>query len=223
MPACVRFPRPLRRSSLLVGATLAFTVVAAPAFAHEDPNADVPVESTYTVQGGDFLAEIAQEHDLASWTPIYALNHQEIDDPDLLMIGQELDIPAEPEAVDVSVVEPSADAAQPGSAEQGQAEPQAQTTTSASPEPQPSQAASNGVWDRLAQCESNGNWSTNTGNGFYGGLQFHPQTWASYGGHQYASNAHLASRGQEIAIAERVLASQGWGAWPACSSKLGLR
>ncbi|QBI21950.1 hypothetical protein ER308_06860 [Egibacter rhizosphaerae] len=84
-------------------------------------------------------------------------------------------------------------------------------------------SASTGVWDRLAECESNGNWSINTGNGFYGGLQFHPQTWAAYGGHEFAPNAHQATREQEIAIAERVLEGQGWGAWPACSSQLGLR
>lgn len=79
------------------------------------------------------------------------------------------------------------------------------------------------VWDRLAQCEANGNWSANTGNGYFGGLQFHPQTWASHGGHDYAPNAHLASRSQQITVAERVLASQGWAAWPWCSRHLGLR
>ncbi|QBI21105.1 resuscitation-promoting factor [Egibacter rhizosphaerae] len=83
--------------------------------------------------------------------------------------------------------------------------------------------AGSGVWDRLAECESNGNWSINTGNGYYGGLQFHANTWARYGGHEYAPNAHQATRAQQIAIAERTLQSEGWGAWPACSSKLGLR
>lgn len=230
MSACARFPRRFRRSSLLVGATAALTLVAAPAIAHEDPNADAPVETTYTVQEGEFLAEIAQEHDLDGWAPIYALNHDAIDHPDVLRIGQELDIPAEPDAVDVDAIDIPGQGAPAGSADRSQASSDGQATsqgtqesTSASPEPQPSQSASGSVWDRLAQCESNGNWSTNTGNGFYGGLQFHPQTWAAHGGNQYAPNAHLASRGQEIAIAERVLASQGWSAWPACSSKMGLR
>jgi resuscitation-promoting factor RpfA len=76
------------------------------------------------------------------------------------------------------------------------------------------------TWDALAQCESGGNWSTNTGNGFSGGLQFTPSTWRSFGG---TGLAHQASRAQQIAVAERVLASQGWKAWPACSRKLGLR
>jgi resuscitation-promoting factor RpfA len=75
------------------------------------------------------------------------------------------------------------------------------------------------VWDRLAQCESTGNWNINTGNGFSGGLQFTPSTWRAFGG---AGVAHRATREQQIAVAERVLAEQGWGAWPACSRKLGL-
>ncbi|MDQ0863645.1 LysM peptidoglycan-binding domain-containing protein [Arthrobacter globiformis] len=80
--------------------------------------------------------------------------------------------------------------------------------------------ATNGsTWDALAQCESGGNWSTNTGNGFSGGLQFTPQTWAAFGGTGSPQNA---SRAQQIAVAEKVQASQGWGAWPACSAKLGL-
>jgi LysM repeat protein len=84
------------------------------------------------------------------------------------------------------------------------------------------QAASGSTWDRLAQCESGGNWQINTGNGYYGGLQFSPSTWRAFGGGEYASSAHRASRAEQIAIAERVLARQGWGAWPACSRKLGL-
>ena len=77
----------------------------------------------------------------------------------------------------------------------------------------------NSVWDSLAQCESSGNWGINTGNGYAGGLQFSPSTWAAYGGTGSAANA---SRAQQIAVAERVQASQGWGAWPACAAKLGL-
>lgn len=83
-------------------------------------------------------------------------------------------------------------------------------------------AAPDSDWDRLAQCESGGNWSINTGNGYQGGLQFSPSTWAAYGGTQYAPTANQATREQQIAIAEKTLAGQGWGAWPACSSKLGL-
>ncbi|MGQ7295762.1 LysM peptidoglycan-binding domain-containing protein [Quadrisphaera sp. KR29] len=84
------------------------------------------------------------------------------------------------------------------------------------------QAASASTWDRLAACESTSNWSINTGNGYYGGLQFSASTWKGFGGGQYASRADLASREQQIAVAEEVLAVQGWGAWPSCSAKLGL-
>ena len=78
-------------------------------------------------------------------------------------------------------------------------------------------------WDLVAQCESSGNWSTNTGNGYYGGLQFSRGTWQSYGGGAYAATADRATRSQQIAIAEKVLRAQGWKAWPTCSKKLGLR
>lgn len=80
-------------------------------------------------------------------------------------------------------------------------------------------APATGTWDALAQCESGGNWGINTGNGYQGGLQFSPSTWAAFGGQGSAANA---SKSEQIAVAERVLAGQGWGAWPACSAKLGL-
>jgi nucleoid-associated protein YgaU len=86
----------------------------------------------------------------------------------------------------------------------------------------PAEAASARTWDRLAGCESGGNWSINTGNGFYGGLQFTRSTWNGFGGGRYASRADHASRSEQIQIAEKVLDAQGWGAWPACSRKLGL-
>ena len=82
--------------------------------------------------------------------------------------------------------------------------------------------AEGSVWDRVAQCESSGNWSINTGNGYYGGLQFYQPTWAGYGGLAYAPRADLATRSEQIAIAQRVLASQGPGAWPVCSVRAGL-
>jgi len=85
----------------------------------------------------------------------------------------------------------------------------------------PAYAASDSTWDRVAQCESGGRWDINTGNGFHGGLQFTPQTWKAFGGAQFAPVAYQASRTQQIAVAERVLAGQGWGAWPVCSKKAG--
>jgi resuscitation-promoting factor RpfA len=81
-------------------------------------------------------------------------------------------------------------------------------------------AATASEWDTVAQCESGGNWSINTGNGYYGGLQFSASTWAAYGGTQYASTADQASKAQQIEIAEKVLAGQGKGAWPVCGTGL---
>jgi len=85
----------------------------------------------------------------------------------------------------------------------------------------PAEAATS-VWDKVAQCESGGNWKINTGNGFYGGVQFAAGTWKAYGGKTYASQAHLATKAEQIAIARRVLAGQGPGAWPTCSRRAGL-
>ncbi|MFE0101179.1 transglycosylase family protein [Streptomyces sp. NPDC059009] len=83
-------------------------------------------------------------------------------------------------------------------------------------------AAPVSVWDAVARCESGNRWNINTGNGYYGGLQFTASTWRAYGGGRYASLAHLATKAQQIAIAEKVLASQGPGAWPVCGPRAGL-
>lgn len=81
-------------------------------------------------------------------------------------------------------------------------------------------AATDDEWDRVAGCESGHNWGINTGNGYQGGLQFSPSTWSAHGGGKYAPSAHLATREQQIAIAEHVLATQGRGAWPVCGRGL---
>jgi resuscitation-promoting factor RpfB len=79
------------------------------------------------------------------------------------------------------------------------------------------------VWDALAVCEAGGDWSAETGNGYAGGLQFAPGTWLGFGGGSYARSAAAATREEQIAVAEIVLAAQGWRAWPACSRLLGLK
>ncbi|MDA4896012.1 transglycosylase family protein, partial [Streptomyces sp. MS2A] len=86
----------------------------------------------------------------------------------------------------------------------------------------PAGAASVSTWDKVAQCESSGNWSANTGNGYYGGLQFSAGTWSAYGGTAFAPRADLATKEQQIRIGEKVLAGQGEGAWPHCGPKAGL-
>ncbi|MER5748512.1 transglycosylase family protein [Streptomyces sp. NPDC002088] len=84
------------------------------------------------------------------------------------------------------------------------------------------QAADVDTWNKVAACESSDNWSINTGNGYYGGLQFTQSTWEAYGGTAYARRADLATKDQQIAVAEKVLKGQGPGAWPVCSVRAGL-
>jgi len=86
----------------------------------------------------------------------------------------------------------------------------------------PASADNAGPWDRLASCESGGNWGINTGNGYHGGLQFAPGTWSGNGGGRFASRADLATKSEQIIIASRVLENSGWSPWPSCSSRMGL-
>ncbi len=163
----------------------------------------------HKVQPGDSLSLIAEKYDTV-WTRIYDANTS-VSNPDIINPGQKLRIPTKNEKLKSRSI----------------AQPTATTTYSATPaqsyaSSQPARSksyAGNSVWDKLAQCEAGGNWSTNTGNGYYGGLQFAQGTWAAHGGKGSAANA---SREEQIAVAKRVQASQGWGAWPACSARLGL-
>jgi LysM repeat protein len=171
-----------------------------------------------TVKQNDSLSKIAKKAKLSSWRPVWDLN-KKIAHPNLIYPGQKLLLPAKGEkikhrplpALAVTRVVSSERSAAPASSSSSQRS----TVTRSAAAP-----AGGGVWDRLAQCESGGNWGTNTGNGYSGGLQFAQGTWAANGG---SGSAHNASRAEQIRVAERVRASQGWGAWPACSSKLGLR
>jgi hypothetical protein len=86
----------------------------------------------------------------------------------------------------------------------------------------PAHAANAATWDRVAMCESSGNWHDNTGNGYYGGLQFLESTWLGYGGGKYGARADLATPAEQMAIANRVLEAQGPGAWPVCGPRAGL-
>jgi hypothetical protein len=104
---------------------------------------------------------------------------------------------------------------------------EATLVTIATPRPVPAPArvvtyAGDSVWDDLARCESGGNWAINTGNGYYGGLQFSHDTWHAYGGGEFAEYPHLATREEQIAVAERLHAVRGFQPWPACRLKLGL-
>jgi LysM repeat protein len=169
-----------------------------------------------TVKQGDSLSKIAKKAKLSSWRPIWDLN--KIHHPNLIYPGQKLLIPAKGEKVKhrplpALAVTRVVSQEQPATTSSSGSRRSTVTRSASAP-------ASGGVWDRLAQCESGGNWGINTGNGYSGGLQFAPGTWRANGG---SGSAHNASRAEQIRVAERVRASQGWGAWPACSAKLGLR
>ena len=87
----------------------------------------------------------------------------------------------------------------------------------------PSSAVTTHTWERLAQCESGGRWHIDTGNGYYGGLQISGSTWRAYGGRHFAALPDHASKRHQIKIANRIKRHQGWGAWPACSARIGVR
>ena len=171
---------------------------------------------TVVVKRGDNLSKIAKRAKLASWRPIWDLN-KKIEHPNLIYPGQKLLIPAKGENVKhrpLPALAETPHVSQERAAAPASSSRRSTVTRSAST------SVGGSVWDRLARCESGGNWGTNTGNGYSGGLQFSAGTWAANGG---TGSAHNASRAEQIRVAERVRASQGWGAWPACSSKLGLR
>jgi len=156
------------------------------------------------VRHGDTLSKLAAEHGVADgWRRLFDSNPQ-VANPNVIIPGMFLRIP-EPQEV-FAVRLPAAPAI---------------TTTPAPAAPAvAASSTSTGVWDRLANCESGGNWSINTGNGYYGGLQFSQGSWNAVGG---TGLPHQASRETQIAMGERLLAVQGWGAWPACARQLGLR
>ncbi|CAN5639695.1 hypothetical protein BH24ACT14_BH24ACT14_10510 [soil metagenome] len=194
---------------------------------------------TYNVVAGDSLSSIAQDFGikgLSGWRRLFDANRK-IDNPDLITVGARLRIPAKgaelkrrslpapPAPVVVAPVAPprvdSSASRSSSSTDTSSSDSSSTDTSSAESAPAPpSSAPSSGVWASLAQCESGGNWSIDTGNGYYGGLQFSLSTWQGYGG---SGMPHEASASEQIAVAERVQASQGWGAWPACSAELGLR
>lgn len=195
------------------------------------PSSDVIV----TVNPGDYLYKIATEHN-STVQKLYDANTQ-INDPDLIYPGQQFRVPdpneqlpnREMPADSVTAAESKAelDAAAASAAAPAPAPTPAPAPARPAPKPVASEAESpaapsGGVWDRIAACESSGDWSINTGNGYYGGLQFTASTWNAYGGQSYASRADLASRSDQIAVAKKVQASQGWGAWPVCSKKAGV-
>jgi LysM repeat protein len=169
--------------------------------------------NTHVVQPGDTLSLLAPEN----WREVAAGNG--ISNPNMIYVGQVIDLNATaaapaPESQSSSTSggseseESYSDDSDSGSGEEAAASAPAST------------GGGGTVWDQLAECESGGNWGTSTGNGYYGGLQFSQGSWNAAGG---SGNPANASREEQIRVAENLQAQQGWGAWPACSSELGLR
>ena len=193
----------------LAKALMVVTISLHPAAAHHSA-------SSYRVRPGDTLSQIAA-HEYgrsADWPAIWWANRRQVPNPSLISVGQQLRLPGKPLVrvwlARAARAEAAAAAAAPASSGQAPA-----PGTSTGPVP----ASSGGVnWGAVAACESGGNWGANTGNGFYGGLQFTQGTWDAYGGGQYASSANQATPAQQMAVANRVLAGQGIGAWPVCGA-----
>jgi LysM repeat protein len=203
----------------LAKSLIAVTISLHPGAAHH-------AAQSYTVRSGDTLSAIAAHEygRAADWPAVWWANRHQVKNPSLIATGQRLTLPAS------GAVAPwlarAANAAIPGAAPASAKRSSATSTASsapADPAPAPASAPAGGSadgvnWSAIAACESGGNWSADTGNGFYGGLQFSEGTWLGYGGGAYASSANLASPAEQIAVAERVLAGQGIGAWPVCGA-----
>lgn len=203
-------------AALSLGAlTLGFSAPTAHAAATK-ASTKAPEAHMVAIQPGDNLSAIADANK-TTVQRLYAANTS-IDNPDLIFPGEQLRVPTDDEQLadrplPATYVAPVVTQAAP--AAPVAVAPKASASSYVAPV-----VASGSVWDELAQCESGGNWAINTGNGFYGGLQFTVSSWQAMGGSGLPSDA---SREEQIARAEALQARQGWGAWPACSAKLGLR
>jgi hypothetical protein len=162
-----------------------------------------------TVQPGDYLEKIANDNQTTSLRIFYA--NTDIANPDLIYPNEQVRIPTADENLTPREVPANQQIATPTPDE---------ASSAAKPRATVNYAPGDGsVWDQLAACESGGNWAINTGNGYYGGLQFTLSTWQSLGGSGLPSDA---SREEQIARAEALQARSGWGQWPVCAAKLGL-
>jgi hypothetical protein len=178
---------------------IAGAAAALAALALAGPMTGTAAAGQHTVRRGDTLRSIACQHGLYgdnAWRKIYDVNPK-LDHPEQLKRGVSLTIPSR--------------AADPKhrALPKGYDEPPRDRTT-----------RRNCVWDRLAECESGGNWAINTGNGYYGGIQFSRSSWNAVGGDGYP---HHHVRKEQVVRGERLRDAQGWGAWPVCSRRIGVR
>lgn len=191
-------------ATLLFGAIF---FVAGDSSAHAQVPENTKPAVNVVVAPGDSLSKIATAHQ-TTYVRLFDANVQ-IQDPDIIHPGENVRIPDPSEQL--------ASRPLPANAVAAPAVPAVAKKTAARPA---AAVATGSVWDRLAQCESGGNWAINTGNGYYGGLQFSLATWRGVGGSGLPSDA---SREEQIARGQALQARSGWGQWPECSAKLGLR
>lgn len=168
-------------------------------------------EQTFVrVKQGDTLTKIAKKYK-TTYTRLFYAN-KSIKHPDMIFPKEKIRIPNKSEKLKKRSLPSNSSPSTRAMIKENEASPVHKQSTAPN--------VSNGsVWDKLAACESGGNWSINTGNGYYGGLQFSLSSWRGVGGAGYP---HQASKSEQILRAERLKASGGWGHWPACSAKLGL-
>ncbi|MBT0566660.1 transglycosylase family protein [Williamsia sp. CHRR-6] len=182
------------------------------------PSADTPVSADMTVTVTRVRTEQVEVTE-----PLTAPD-AETPDPELIKDKREVKVPGKPGTQKVSYSVTTVNGKTIKKIKTGAVEitPAVAAQVAVGTKPGPPAVPAGSVWDALAACEAGGNWAINTGNGFYGGVQFDAGTWLRWGGGQYAPRADLATREEQIAIAQKTQAAQGWGAWPSCSAKLGL-
>lgn len=193
----------------IVASPKTITVATATPTQPSAPVAPAP-DKIITVQPGDYLEKLASENQTTSLRLFYA--NTDISNPDLIYPGQQLRVPADSETLTPRDVPVNQQIAAPTASQSSQAAAPRSTASNFVP-------SDGSVWDSIAACESGGNWAINTGNGYYGGLQFSLSSWQGVGGSGLPSDA---SREEQITRAQILQSRSGWGAWPACSAKLGL-
>ena len=187
---------------------------------HAAPAHHVP--GHYTVKPGDTLSSIAHKAygSRSDWPALWWTNRHKVGNPDAIVVGQRLRLSTwhSRKAWLVRAAMAASTPPAPVASSAPAQSPSSLPATSSAPSYSGGSSSGGVNWDAIAACESGGNWGTSTGNGFSGGLQFSQGTWDANGGGQYSSTAAGASRSQQIAVAQRVLAGQGIGAWPVCGS-----
>ena len=186
----------------------------------------VPPASTPVIEGMQIVVTRIRVHNVAARMPLPAPLRR-IQDPTMNISRHVVEDPGTPGTQDVTFAVSTVNGVETGRRLVAHdvvtpARPSVQRV-GAKPGTQVPPVSNSATWDALASCESSGNWAINTGNGFYGGVQFNQNTWERHGGLRYAPRADLATREEQIAIAEVTRARQGWGAWPVCSARVRAR